>query len=282
MDVAKDILQEKLVALEVFGLLAALISYIAFRKGYYRFPYPDQGSAIRFWDLLGAFLVFLGMEVVVFPLVALAFGVTEPDSGDKGWLNLLAILLICLGVLAYPLLMNRKTKVPVWGLQSFTGENVKHFLMGSLTWLIAYPIVIAIGQLISLIISTFFVEYKPEQTAVKQLKTTIDNPLLFVGMVILIAFFVPIVEEILFRGYLLNWIKRHLGRGAAIVLSAVIFAFFHYTTEQGVGNIELLLSLFVLALFLGFIYEREQSLWGSIGLHSTFNAFNIGLIYLGL
>ena len=58
----------------------------------------------------------------------------------------------------------------------------------------------------------------------------------------------------------------------AIVFSALCFALFHYAPSQGMGNISLLATLFLFALFLGFIYERQASLFASIGLHMTFNA----------
>jgi membrane protease YdiL (CAAX protease family) len=57
----------------------------------------------------------------------------------------------------------------------------------------------------------------------------------------------------------------------AILLSALCFALFHFAPSQGIGNISLVGSLFLFALFLGFIYERQASLFASVGLHMTFN-----------
>jgi membrane protease YdiL (CAAX protease family) len=58
----------------------------------------------------------------------------------------------------------------------------------------------------------------------------------------------------------------------AIIFSALCFSLFHLAPSQGIGNISLVASLFLFALFLGFIYERQASLFASIGLHMTFNA----------
>ena len=82
----------------------------------------------------------------------------------------------------------------------------------------------------------------------------------------------PIIEEFLFRGCLMTYLKRYMPPKGAITLSALCFSLFHFAPSQGFGNISLVASLFVLALFLGFIYERQASLFASIGLHMTFNA----------
>jgi membrane protease YdiL (CAAX protease family) len=62
-----------------------------------------------------------------------------------------------------------------------------------------------------------------------------------------------------------------LGTKAAILLTSLAFALFHYSGSQEIGNVSLIASLFTFALFLGFIYEKQSSLFASIGLHMTFN-----------
>ena len=59
------------------------------------------------------------------------------------------------------------------------------------------------------------------------------------------------------------------------MIASLIFAAFHFSTSQGLNNIELLVSLFVLSCFLGFLYERQESLLASMALHATFNAISI-------
>jgi membrane protease YdiL (CAAX protease family) len=89
--------------------------------------------------------------------------------------------------------------------------------------------------------------------------------------VVSVVIFAPIIEEFLFRGCLQNYLKLHFGTKAAIQLSALCFALFHLTPSQGIGNFSLAVSLFLLGLFLGFLYEKQNSLFASVGLHMTFN-----------
>ena len=68
-----------------------------------------------------------------------------------------------------------------------------------------------------------------------------------------------------------SWFKERLGPKAAILIAALCFACFHLAPSQGAGNISVAISLFTFACFLGFIYERQGSLYAPIALHMTFN-----------
>ncbi len=63
-----------------------------------------------------------------------------------------------------------------------------------------------------------------------------------------------------------------------ISLSSMVFAFCHFALSQQIENIEILVSIFVLSLFLGYLYEREGNLWAPIGLHAMFNAVTFAVI----
>jgi membrane protease YdiL (CAAX protease family) len=111
-----------------------------------------------------------------------------------------------------------------------------------------------------------------EQVAVRYLKMALDSPPLLLTALFIILIAAPFIEELLFRGFLQNWLKSILGAKSAILIASFCFALFHLSASQGIGNISLAISLFSFSCFLGFIYERQRSLLASIGLHMTFNA----------
>ena len=84
----------------------------------------------------------------------------------------------------------------------------------------------------------------------------------------------------LFRGFLQTYIRKHLGPKQAIVITSLCFSFFHYASGQGLGNIMIITSLFVLALFLGFLYEKQGSLLAPMVLHASFNTISVINLYL--
>ena len=88
------------------------------------------------------------------------------------------------------------------------------------------------------------------------------------GITLLI--FAPIGEELLFRGVLFNNLLTRMSSKKAIILTAFIFAAFHF-------EIGLFLSLLVSGFILTFVYDRYKNITYSILLHMMINAFSFGL-----
>jgi hypothetical protein len=88
---------------------------------------------------------------------------------------------------------------------------------------------------------------------------------------IAVVIIAPIAEELLFRGTFQQYLRKFFSVKTSILLTAAIFACFHLSFSQGLGNFSLIPSLFIFSCFLGYIYERQGSLFASIGLHLAFN-----------
>ena len=106
----------------------------------------------------------------------------------------------------------------------------------------------------------------------------------------------PLGEELFFRGMLQTVLLRVLRRRAAatagesvalgaaarwgvIVLVSILFASVHFDSSQ--MNFEVLPVLFLLALALGYTYERTGNLWASVTLHALFNSVSVAAVILG-
>ena len=145
-------------------------------------------------------------------------------------------------------MQDKHSQAALWG----SGNSVKrshlvNFLFGSLSWLVVYPWIGVISQLAAIALSFFYQGPHVDQIAVKHLKNIMDTFELFWITVVAIVAIVPVLEEILFRGFLQTWLKGILGRFQAIILTSLIFALFHYSRSQGFDNLELIISLFVLS-----------------------------------
>jgi len=79
----------------------------------------------------------------------------------------------------------------------------------------------------------------------------------------------PILEELIFRGYILGSIRIKMGTMSAIVLSATMFGLIHIIPQQVVNG-------FVMGLILGYVYVRSGSLVVVILMH----AFNNAIAYI--
>ena len=87
--------------------------------------------------------------------------------------------------------------------------------------------------------------------------------------VLMLAVLAPVMEEVLFRGILLESVREKYSSGRAIVVSALMFGVIHIIPQQVV-------NAFVIGLILGFIYVRTDSLWPVIIIHALNNFFVFG------
>ena len=87
-------------------------------------------------------------------------------------------------------------------------------------------------------------------------------------VVIAIAIFAPIAEELFFRGIVFNAWLRESGRLPAYVGSAALFAVIHLSLAS-------LLPIFLLGIALAWVYERTGNLLAPIVMHATVNGISV-------
>lgn len=272
------------------AILTLIVFFAAWRNRFFRLPPSLSTNPMTLLRVIGAFFVYF-LFAILLPIAALfsfrfflkehsnIFSLPTDLKGylQFGFLSILFILLI-----SYCYLMGAGVRRFIFwgeGIQSVS-RFFKSFGMGMVGWVISYPCVLLVGLLANLVSVFFWGEIEVEQVAVMQLKRTMEYPFLFGLMIFAVVILVPFMEELLFRGFLQTLLRKYLKRGWALFLTALIFALVHFSASQGKGNFQLISTLFVLSLFLGFLYEREQSLWASIGLHVTFNGFSVILLVL--
>jgi len=81
----------------------------------------------------------------------------------------------------------------------------------------------------------------------------------------------PFAEELFFRGFLYQALRRWRGVTGAILISAAIFAISH-------GDPLLMIGIFPLGIVLAFMFQRRDSLVTTIAAHMTYNT--IGFVLL--
>jgi len=100
----------------------------------------------------------------------------------------------------------------------------------------------------------------------KILSAIARTPLNVALLIFAIVIMAPIVEEVLFRGFLQNALAKYVPFWAAILLSSFLFAVVHLQPYAIPG-------LMSLSLAFGYLYHRTGSLRTNIILHMANNAF---------
>ncbi len=265
----------------IWALLAAFWSY----KKQHRFRLPPfhihvviEGSQLFF-----SFALFLSTQVIIAPLLFLIHQKQWPFlNSSSETLFFLKFNLLVLSLTYFFLALFYYFDFSLQQKQSlFRFDKVwyQNFLKGAVSWVFIYPFVLFVSALLDALIFIIFDVAPSNQNVVEQFKLALSSAPLTIWMTFIIACIVPVAEEFLFRGLLQSWLKQRFeNRMIAIAISALVFALFHYSSEQGVTNFQLLTTLFLLGSFLGYLYEKYNTLWASIGLHSTFNSISALLI----
>lgn len=262
-----------------FSLMGAVTNWLAWKRDYYKAPSFHEKSSVRIslLSLVGVFAIYLGATMLLSALIGKSFYsyfISNPIVMIN-WTQLFTTLVSALLILIFVRkTIDRESLIKIWKDKSFSQTKLIWYdlALGITSWFIAFPFVMVIGELSDLFIYYVFGTESYDQVAVVYLKMTMQHPPLLAIALFVILIAAPTIEEFLFRGILQGWLRQHLGPKAAILLAALGFAFFHMAPSQGWGNISLVISLFVFACFLGFVYEKQRSLFASIGLHIAFNA----------
>lgn len=98
------------------------------------------------------------------------------------------------------------------------------------------------------------------------------GPVVFVMVFIAGALVAPLAEEVFFRGFLFAGL-RQFGLPTAYAVSAGIFALIHFTPAA-------LPALFGLGVVLAWLYNRTDSVWPPIFLHTFVNSLTLVVWYL--
>lgn len=90
----------------------------------------------------------------------------------------------------------------------------------------------------------------------------------------------PLMEELLFRGYLYQaWRHSRLGLAGTLLLTSALFAVLHWNQYHWAH----LVFVFMLSMILGLSREKTGSVWMPITLHSVNNFLSaVFVIYLGI
>ncbi|MBI2470918.1 MAG: CPBP family intramembrane metalloprotease [Planctomycetes bacterium] len=142
-------------------------------------------------------------------------------------------------------------------------NNIKQ---GIKKYLVTLPIIILAGFIINLISSYYGIN--PEMQDV--VKWILEEKSLFI-LISLIFFGViiaPLIEEIIFRGFLQSALKNYFGRRYAIVISASLFAAVHMDAFA-------FFQILILGILLGYLYEKTQTLVASVVIHILHNSFTL-------
>ncbi len=159
--------------------------------------------------------------------------------------------------------------LPVTSL-GFTVYNWKRDVkIGIKYYLIVLPIIILAGFVVDFVLRIFGIV--PEQQDIINKILNEDSLGVLTFMFFFGMFAAPVVEEILFRGFLQPAVRTTFGKLKAIFISGLLFALIHL-------NAHVFLQIFILGLLLAYLFEKTESLIAPITVHICHNTATLAFL----
>lgn len=159
--------------------------------------------------------------------------------------------------------------LPVTSL-GFTTRNWRSdIIIGLKHYLIVLPVIIIAGIVVDFVLRMFGIA--PEQQDIINRILNEDS----FGVLAFMFFFgmlaAPVVEELLFRGFLQSAVRTTFGKLKAILISGFLFALIHL-------NAHVFLQIFILGLLLAYLFEKTGSLIAPITVHVCHNTATLAFL----
>ncbi len=229
---------------------------------------PGRPNALNPFHLLAILLLWFA----VMQAVALGQGLPYAPASDPRLL--LAGLAAGLILLGSSLLAGHLTFRG--GLWRGLGLSFRHWpwdlVRGVLGYLAAVPLSYGIHGLVVYLIQQFAHDKTIQEHQLLEFLAPEYGPLLRVIAVFTAVLLAPLAEEIFFRGLLQSMLRKYFGRPwGAILVTSLIFALLHMQNWQHLP------ALFLLAIVIGYNYERCGRLLPAIVVHALFNGVTVAL-----
>ena len=210
----------------------------------------------KFFSKIGVNYLILGIMAIIFQIIIVnIISIINPEYLHN--INIVTtISSLCNYILPFPifyLLMKKldsveleKTNITVKKFILYTGITITLMWIGNVT-----------GLIITMLLSGAM-----QNDIANPVHQLINSSDIWINLLI-ISIFAPICEEILFRKFLIDRTIKY-GAKVSIILSAVLFAFFH-------GNLNQFFYAFLMGGFFAYVYIRTGKITYTIILHVIVN-----------
>ncbi len=218
------------------------------------------GARIRTFGLPEA---IVSAVLIVFLLLNIGASVSHP-SIEFSTRNLLGNFLLMVFLVLFIVTFLKLRGFDVVALGGFLKISFFRTLStGAILLFFAYPLILWSD----IITQRFFGGSSTRQSIVEFFSgsRTMDQRIMIIIFAIAIA---PVIEELLFRFFLYNVLKRYFGRFLGVVSSALLFAAAH-------AHFPSFVPLFVLGSCFAIAYEWSGSILVAMTMHSLFNSLTL-------
>ena len=224
------------------------------------------------WVVLGFFVAQVIVVFVVDALVGIGWISKGELTTPLAELLLLAIgyLLALALIIVLPRLITGKQFIK--GLTEQLGITKSPRPLSILWSILGYGVYTVLTILFSVIVQSVWHGFNSSQAqsvGFQGLSGSAQYIMAFVALVVI----PPLVEEMLFRGYLFGRLRKNLGFWLSMFITSALFGFVHLQWNVGI-------DVFALSLVLCFLREKTGTIWAGVGLHMIKNGVAYTVLFL--
>lgn len=237
--------------------------------------FPERGPAVAWGpaaSIAVTILSLFGGQFLAGFVIASAAGVSLTSTIGQFCFVLISDVLILLAIWAF--LRGRKAKFSDIGFARKPAWKDLGYAL--LAWLVYFGVFVMLAVLADAF-TQINVDQKQE-LGFEQLFGTTEKLIALISLVVL----PPIVEEIVFRGFMFTGMRRKFRFAAAALITSVAFASLHLlASSEGLLWIAGLDTL-ILSLVLCYLREKTGALWAPMLLHGIKNAIAFSILLTGV
>ena len=198
--------------------------------------------------------------------------VLKPSKLDTAFLNTLFFQ----GAILAAILVLRRKFPKLYGERLDRPEPLRtgNLCLTTLAYFVKFlPLLWLAALALVMVLQVLNIQPEPQDLVQLMTEAARNNPLAIVGLATSAIILAPIVEEILFRGYVHRFLRAKTSVPLATIGSSALFALIHFSAHA-------FIPLFLLSILLSYVYERTGKILAPIVFHALYNAQTVGLILL--
>ncbi len=186
---------------------------------------------------------------------------------DTSWLIIFHTSILDITTVFVMIFLIKKSGARLWDLFGFTFRKIpfREIWLGIRTYCVVLPVFMVILFVLIFVANRMSYEPPPHPLVEVLLKDQTTPPWIVMYSLFVACIVGPIVEEIFFRGFFYPALRKYLGIGWTMMVTAVFFAVVH-------ENIFSFLPILFLGFVLCYLYEKRSGLLACITLHMIHNA----------
>lgn len=223
--------------------------------------------------VLGAAAAFFAAQLIVALLMAAYIALTGDQRGTISPIGASTITVSVLIIMLAILVFVRRRRLTRQDFRRHYGAG------GTIGWrqvllpLPAFVVYLLFSMALVAIAAAIWPGFNPDE--VQQLGfSRLDNALEYIVAFLVLVVMVPILEELLFRGFVHGELRRHqFPPWVVIVVVSLLFAILHGQTNVAV-------DVFALSIVLGVLREYTGTIWAGVVLHAIKNYIAFYLLFI--